>query len=175
MQGLYAGTVKSGTLTGVNTDFDPSRLSPSVAKAEFTVPEGARLARVAILSAEHLAGSDLDLWVLDKDGHLLTRPGGGNDEHADLEPGTYTVYVIQYALPPGVTSQTYTLHTWLTGPGSPDHPATVTPAAHPVSRGDTVPTTVSWRNLPPGGVYLGLVGYGDGPDTVGTTVLTVTP
>ncbi|CAM5696010.1 S8 family serine peptidase [Streptomyces griseorubiginosus] len=47
VRGLYAGTVKSGTLTGVNTDFDPSRPSPSVAKAEFTVPEGAGLARVA--------------------------------------------------------------------------------------------------------------------------------
>ncbi|WP_371664660.1 S8 family serine peptidase [Streptomyces sp. NBC_00280] len=175
VRGLYAGTVKSGTLTGVNTDFDPSSPSPSVAQAEFTVPEGAGLARVAILSAEHLAGSDLDLWVLDKDGHLLTRPGSSNDEHADLEPGTYTVYVIQYALPPDVTSQTYTLHTWLIGPDTPDHPATVTPATHPVSRGDTVPTTVSWRNLPAGGVYLGLVGYGDGPDTVGITVLTVTP
>lgn len=88
---------------------------------------------------------------------------------------TATSAFIQYALPPGVTSQTYTLHTWLIGPNSPDHPATVAPATHPVSRGDTVPATVSWRNLPAGGVYLGLVGYGDGPDTVGTTVLTVTP
>ncbi|MFD9111530.1 hypothetical protein [Streptomyces bottropensis] len=38
------------------------------------------------------------------------------DEHLGLsEPGAYELYVVQYALPNGVTSQPYTLHTWLTG------------------------------------------------------------
>ncbi|EMF57394.1 hypothetical protein [Streptomyces bottropensis] len=46
----------------------------------------------------------------------LLPPSGGNDEHLGLsEPGAYELYVVQYALPNGVTSQPYTLHTWLTG------------------------------------------------------------
>ncbi|WP_225859621.1 hypothetical protein [Streptomyces albicerus] len=38
------------------------------------------------------------------------------------------MYVVQYALPNGVTSQTYTLHTWLIGKDTKsDRPATITP------------------------------------------------
>ncbi|MBW8739357.1 MAG: S8 family serine peptidase [Streptomyces turgidiscabies] len=178
VNGLNAGTTRTGTLTGTDLDFGPppATLPASAAKTELTVPEGTTLARVAIRADEHLAGSDLDLYVYDKDGNLLSNPNSGNDEHVDLAPGTYEVYVNQYALPEGVTSQPYTLHTWLLGPDSqPDRPATVTPAERRVDAGDTVETTVSWRDLTPGGVYLGLVEYGDGTGRVGTTVLTVTP
>ncbi|MEU7658742.1 hypothetical protein [Streptomyces lincolnensis] len=44
-----------------------------------------------------------------------------------------------------------------------------------MTQGDTAKVTVSWRDLPTGSVYLGLVDYGNGTDTVGTTELTVTP
>lgn len=178
VNGLDAGTTRTGTLTGTDPDFGPppATLPASAAKTELTVPEGTTLARVAIRADEHLAGSDLDLYVYDKDRNLLSSPNSGNDEHADLAPGTYEVYVVQFSLPEGVTSQPYTLHTWLLGPDiQPDGPATVTPAERQVNQGDTVETTVSWRDLTPGGVYLGLVEYGDGSDKVGTTVLTVTP
>ncbi|MEU9267137.1 hypothetical protein AB0E04_17025 [Streptomyces sp. NPDC048251] len=178
VNGLYAGTTKTGTLTGTDPDFGPppSALPASAARTELTVPEGTTLARVALLSSDHLAGSDVDLFVYDKDGNLLTAPDESNDEQADLTPGTYEVYVNQYALPEGATGQTYTLHTWLIGPDTkPDNPATVTPAERHVVQGDTVETTVAWRDLPAGRTYLGLVDYGDGTDTVGTTVLTVTP
>ncbi|MFD3503550.1 S8 family serine peptidase [Streptomyces sp. NPDC058678] len=178
VNGLYEGTTKTGTLTGTDPDFGPppSPLPASAVRTELTVPEGTELARVALLSADHLAGSDVDLWVFDKDGNLLSTPTDGNEEHVDLEPGTYEVYVNQYALPLGVTGQTYTLHTWLIGPGTrPDHAATADPAEQRATPGGTAKTTVSWQNLPDGRTYLGLVGYGDGSDTIGTTVLTVTP
>ncbi|MDW4907287.1 S8 family serine peptidase [Streptomyces sp. ADMS] len=178
VNGLYAGTTKTGTLTGTDPDFDspPSTLPASAARTEITVPEGTTLARVALRSADHLTGSDVDLFVFDRNGTLLTSPGPSSDEQIDLAPGTYEVYVNQYALPEGVTSQTYTLHTWLIGAGTqPDNAATVTPAERQVAAGDTVETTVSWRDLTPGSAYLGLVEYGDGTDTVGSTVLTVTP
>ncbi|MFF0011356.1 S8 family peptidase [Streptomyces sp. NPDC005374] len=178
VNGLYAGTTQTGTLTGTDPDFGPppAQLAPSTIKTEITVPEGTTLARVALRSADHLAGSDVDLWVYDKDGNLLSNPDDGNDEQVDLTPGTYEVYVNQYAMPEGVTSQTYTLHTWLVGPDTrPDHTATATPAEQQVAAGDTVETTVSWRDLTPGSEYLGVVEYGDGTGTVGTTVLTVTP
>ncbi|MFF3334889.1 S8 family serine peptidase [Streptomyces sp. NPDC002888] len=179
VNGLYAGTVKTGTLTGTAPDFDPSQspLPTAVARSEVTVPEGTDLARIAILPSDFRADSDVDLWVLDKDGNLLSNPTGGNDEHFDLtEPGTYEVYVVQYALPQGVTSQPYTLHTWVIGKDTePDRPATMTPAEQRVSAGGPVNSTVSWRDLPAGQTYLGLVEYGDGSRTVGSTPLTVTP
>ncbi|MEU5195739.1 S8 family serine peptidase [Streptomyces scabiei] len=158
VNGLNAGTTRTGTLTGTDRDFGPppATLPASAVKTELTVPEGTTLARVAILASDHLVGSDVDLYVYDKDGTLLSNPGSSNDEHIDLAPGTYEVYVNQYALPEGVTSQTYTLRTWLLGPDiQPDRPATVTPAERQVDQGDTVETTVSWRDLTPGGVYLG--------------------
>ncbi|WP_067018612.1 S8 family serine peptidase [Streptomyces dysideae] len=179
VNGLYTGTTKTGTLTGTNRAFDPSAspLPAATVKTEITVPEGTTFARVGIRSADHLAGSDLDLWVLDKDGNQVSElPGDGSDEHVDLEPGTYEVYVNQFALPSGATSQPYTLHTWLIGPGSkPDHAATATPAEQRATLGGTPKVTVSWQNLPTGHTYLGLVGYGNGTDTFGSTALTVTP
>ncbi|MFF1678185.1 S8 family serine peptidase [Streptomyces sp. NPDC058256] len=178
VNGLYAGTAKTGTLTGTDPDFGPppSSLPASAARTEVTVPEGTSWARVAILSADHLAGSDVDLWVYDKDGNLLSNPADGNDEHADLTgPGTYEVYVNQYALPQDTTSQTYTLRTWLIGPDTkPDHPATATPAKQKASAGDTSEATVSWKDLPAGRTYLGIIDYGDGTGTVGSTEVTVT-
>ncbi|WP_180687401.1 S8 family serine peptidase [Streptomyces gossypiisoli] len=180
LNGLYSGTVRTGTLTGTWTDSftpPPSPLPASAARTEITVPEGTALARVAIRSSDFLAGSDIDLWVYDKDGNRISSPTGSSDEYLDLtEPGTYEVYVNQFALPEGATSQTYTLHTWLIGPDSrPDRPATVTPAEQRVALGGTADVTVSWRDLPTGRTYLGLVGYDDGTGTVGTTLLTVTP
>lgn len=178
LNGLYTGTVRTGTLMGTSTDSfttPPSPLPASATRTEITVPEGTALARVAILSSDFLAGSDMDLRVFDEDGTLLSSPTGGSDEYVDLtEPGTYEVYVNQFALPEGATSQTYTLHTWLIGQDSrPDRLATVTPAEQRVALGGTADVTVSWRDLPTGHTCLDLVG--DGTDTVGSTLPTVTP
>lgn len=181
--GLYEDTTKTGALTGTNPDFDPttqsppSPLPPATVKTEVTVPEGAELVRVAIRSADHLDGSDLDLWVLDKNGNMLVDLINGNDEHADLtKPGTYQVYLNQYSMPKGATSQTYTLRTWLIDKdATPVHPVTVTPAEQRATPGTNAEVTVSWKDLPAGRIYLGRVGYGNGTDTVGNTVLTVTP
>ncbi|MFI1213493.1 S8 family serine peptidase [Streptomyces sp. NPDC020802] len=176
VNGLYADTVRTGTLTGTT----PDPLSPpstAVAESEVTVDEGIELVRVAMLPNEYVEGSDVDLWVLDKDGNLLSNPTAGNDEHVDLtEPGTYTVYVVQYSLPQGTTSQPYTLHTWRIGKNAePDHTATVTPAEQQVTMGKPAEVKVSWQNLPADRSYLGVLHYGDGIDTAGTTFLTVTP
>ncbi|MER5221722.1 S8 family serine peptidase [Streptomyces flaveus] len=179
VNGLYPGTAKTGTLTGTAPDFDPSQspLPAAVAKSEVTVSDGTDLARIAILPSDFRTDSDVDLWVLDKDGNLLSNPTGGNDEHVDLtEPGTYEVYVVQFSLPESVTSQTYALHTWLIGKDTePDRPATITPAEQRVNAGDPVEATVSWRNLEAGQAYLGLVEFGDGTRTVGTAPLAVSP
>ncbi|MEU9329663.1 S8 family serine peptidase [Streptomyces canus] len=182
VNGLYAGTAKTGPLTGTDPDFDPAKapaeLPPTTVRTELTVPGSTRLARVGILPADHLDGSDVDMWVVDKDtGEIVWWPLDGNDEHVDLEPGTYVVYVNQYALPEGVTSQTYTLRTWLIDDTTrPDHQATAEPATQPVTGHDTPEVTVAWKGLQPAAStsYVGLVEYAEGTTKVGRTVLTVT-
>ncbi|MFF5979484.1 S8 family serine peptidase [Streptomyces olindensis] len=177
VNGLYAGTTQTGTLTGDDPDWSASPLPPSVAELKVTVPEGTWLARLAIQSRDFLPGSDIDLDVSDADGNVYSMAGEGSDEHVDLPgPGTYDVYVSQYALPPGATSQQYTLHTWLIGADTePDHPATATPAEQPTELGGAAKVTISWRNLPVGRTYLGLVGYGEDKEVFDSTVLTVKP
>ncbi|MDN0199832.1 hypothetical protein [Streptomyces sp. S.PNR 29] len=90
--------------------------------------------------------------MLDKGGDLPSDPTSGTDEHVDLtEPGTYEVYVVQYALPKGVISQPYTLHTWQTGKDTrPDRPVTVTPAEQRVSAGVHRSLREGDRRLAPG-------------------------
>ncbi|MEV7731774.1 S8 family serine peptidase [Streptomyces sp. NPDC088921] len=176
VNGLYADTVKTGTLTGTDPNFDPSRLTAATVKTEITVPEGTAFARVAILSSDYLKGSDMDMYVYDKKGNLVFYPLTGNEEHVDLKPGTYEVYLSQFVLPQGVSSQEYTLRTWLIGKdGKPDQPVTADPAKQQVSQGDIAASTISWRDLAADHAYLGLVDYGDGTDTVGSSVLTIVP
>ncbi|MET8981930.1 S8 family serine peptidase [Streptomyces sp. NPDC004539] len=175
VNGLYAGTTRTGTLTGAG-DVDPSKPSAHTAASTLTVPAGTALARVAIVSSDFKAGSDVDLWVVDKDGNVVSSPAAGNSEHADLAPGTYDVYVNQALAPAGSGSQKYTLHTWLIGKnGKPEQKAGVAPASQKVKQGALAKSTVSWKGLKSGRVYLALVTYADGKKNVGSTTLTVTP
>ncbi|WP_416972611.1 S8 family serine peptidase [Streptomyces sp. 4F14] len=174
VNGLYAGTTKTGTLKGAG-DVDPSKPGPNTAASKLTVPAGTALARVAIVPSD-FKGGDVDLWVVDKDGNVVSSPGAGNDEHADLAPGTYDVYVNQAVAPAGSGSQSYTLHTWLIGKnGKPAPKVTATPASQKVKQGAVAKSTVSWKGLKRGSVYLALVSYGDGKKAVGTATLTVKP
>ncbi|WUG36788.1 hypothetical protein OHN74_00415 [Streptomyces sp. NBC_00459] len=177
--GLYAAEKTTGTLTGVDeSDFgaDP-HTGDAVAKTSLHVPPDAPFTRVAITSADHLAGSDIDLYIFDKDGARVGPwPGTGSDEHADLPPGDYDVYVLQYALPEGATGQQYTLRTWKVGQGDPAVRAIVSPATQQVTSGDRTEVTVSWPDaVRDSGPYVGEAVFTDGSETVGRTVLTVTP
>ncbi|WP_329280569.1 S8 family serine peptidase [Streptomyces sp. NBC_01451] len=175
---LYTGEKTTGTLTGTDqADFTMSqRTNDAVVKQRVHVPAGAPFTRFAITSADHVPGSDLDLYAFDTDGnHVGNWAGAGSDEHVDLPPGDYDVYVLQYELPAGTTSQQYTLWSWKVGQGTPAVTPTVTPAKQHVSAGDHPEITVSWPNTTPGQRYVGAVEYGDGTTGLGHTALTVTP
>ncbi len=177
--GLYAGEKHTGTLTGVDKEGHaeaPPSESGAIKKVRVHVPRDTRLARVAVFSSDHLRGSDLDLFVYDKDGKQVSpSPVEGSDEHADLPPGDYDAYVVQYALPDGTRSQQFTLWTWQLGKSAPDVPATVTPASQQVGTDNRARVTVTWQGTEAGRRYLGLVEYGDGSTGVGRTALTVAP
>lgn len=174
---IYTPEKTTGTLTGTDTtDFaaDP-HTSDAVAKTQIHVPQDAPFTRVATTEADHMPGSDLDLYAFDADGTLFSASTkAGSDEHADLPPGDYDVYVVQSQLPEGSTSQQFTLWTWKVGQNTPAVRAVVTPATQQVVAGDLRDLTVTWPGTVPGERDLGVVEYGDGSSTVGRTTLTFT-
>ncbi|WSQ14297.1 S8 family serine peptidase [Streptomyces sp. NBC_01231] len=175
---LYTGEKTTGTLTGTDqADFTMSqRTNDAVVKHRVHVPAGVPFTRFAITSADHVPGSNLDLYAFDTDGnHVGDWAGPGSDEHVDLPPGDYDVYVLQYELPAGTTSQQYTLWSWKVGQSTPAVTPTITPAQQHVSAGDRPQVTVSWPDATRGQRYVGAVEYSDGTTTLGHTALTVTP
>ncbi|MDQ1046331.1 S8 family serine peptidase [Streptomyces sp. V4I2] len=174
---LYTATKTTGTLTGTDkSDFPESpHTNDAVVKHRVHVPEGAAFTRVAITAADHLPGSDIDLYVFDTAGNQIGRPDAGSDEHTDLPPGDYDVYVLQYRLPAGTTSQQYTLWSSEVGQGAPAVRPSVTPPSQQVTAGDRPELTVTWPDAVRGERYVGVVEFGDGSTTVGRTPLTVTP
>ncbi|MGJ5797940.1 hypothetical protein ACSCB1_01945 [Streptomyces europaeiscabiei] len=174
---LYTAKKTTGTLTGTDqSDFSESQhTNDAVAKHRVHVPEGAAFTRVAITAADHLPGSDIDLYAFDTAGNQIGRPDAGSDEHTDLPPGDYDVYVLQYKLPAGTTSQQYTLWSSEVGQGAPAVRPSVTPSSQQVTAGDRPELTVTWPDAVRGERYVGVVEFGDGSTTVGRTPLTVTP
>ncbi|GHH82306.1 S8 family serine peptidase [Streptomyces capitiformicae] len=176
---LYTGKKTTGTLTGTDTsDFPKSpHTNDAVVKHRIHVPEGAAFTRLAITSADHLPGSDIDLYVFDTAGkHIGRWPGPDSDEHTDLPPGDYDVYVLQYQLPAGASSQQYTLWTWEVGQGDPALTPTVSPSSQRVTAGDRSEVTVTWGSAATRGErYVGVVEFGDGKTKVQHTALAVTP
>ncbi|WP_328506685.1 S8 family serine peptidase [Streptomyces sp. NBC_00391] len=175
---LYTGEKTTGTLTGTDQSpfWESQHTNDAAVKHRVHVPEGAPFTRFAITSADHLPGSDIDLYAFDTQGnHVGEWADVGSDEYVDLPPGDYDVYVVQYELPAGTTSQQYTLWSWKVGQGTPAVTPTVTPAGQKVSAGDHPEITVSWPDATRGERYVGVVEFGDGSAAVGHTPLTVTP
>jgi hypothetical protein len=176
---LYTGEKATGTLTGTDQSafWESPHTNEAVVKHRIHVPEGAAFTRVAVTSADHLPGSDIDLYAFDTAGNHVGRwPGIRSDEHADLPPGDYDVYVLQYGLPAGATSQQYTLWSWEVGQGTPAVTPTVAPATQKVTAGDRTEVTVTWGSAATRGErYVGVVEFGDGSTVVGRTALAVTP
>ncbi|WEH16670.1 S8 family serine peptidase [Streptomyces sp. VNUA24] len=175
---LYTGEKTTGTLTGTDQSafWESQHTGDAAVKHRVHVPEGAAFTRFALTSADHVPGSDLDLYAFDTKGnHVGAWADAGSDEHVDLPPGDYDVYVVQYDLPAGTTSQRYTLWSWKVGQGAPAVTPAVTPAGQTVSAGDHPKVTVAWPDAVRGERYVGVVEFGDGSATVGRTPLTITP
>ncbi|GAB2584539.1 hypothetical protein Aab01nite_54040 [Paractinoplanes abujensis] len=176
--GLVASTVERRRLVGTETDFDTGAPAetPAVTKVTLTVPAGTRLARVATFDADHPAGTDLDLFAYRAGTNTPAGSSGGGtaEEEITLPAGSYDIYVVQFAVPAGVTEQDAVLHSWVVGDTAAGN-LTVTPATQPVTRGEPARVTAAWTGLTAGTRYLGAVVYGDGTAPIGQTVLTVNP
>lgn len=175
---LHTGEKTTGTLTGTDQSAfgENQHTGDAAVKHRVHVPEGAAFTRFALTSADHVPGSDLDLYAFDTKGnHVGAWADAGSDEHVDLPPGDYDVYVVQYELPAGTTGQQYTLWSWKVGQGTPAVTPAVTPAGQTVTAGDHPKVTVTWPDAVRGERYVGVVEFGDGSAIVGRTPLTVTP
>lgn len=115
-----------------------------------------------------------------------TQPGGGGEltpagqsagstatESITLiRPGEYVAFVDLFA---AATTDPLDVvhHGWVVGPGNAGN-LSVAPPSQAVTTGQAVTVTVGWSGLDAGRRYLGVVEYGDGSQTVGSTVVSVT-
>lgn len=179
LSGLHADTGRTGTLTGVKPDFSMVKPTegPASAKTTVHVPEGTRLARLALLDRDAVPQQDLDLYVY-KDGTYYTSSRSPTSEEIiDLEePGDYEVYVNQWTVADRTSPLPFTLRTWLVGPDEPATATTLSPSTTKVSTADRPKITIGWRGLDRRRLYLGVVEYGENSAyDAGRTYLTVMP
>jgi subtilisin family serine protease len=162
--------------------FNPNnpRVTDRTGVVEVTVPAGTKLARFSTFGSDYAPGTDIDLYAYseDGDGNLVAQVGQSAGNTADetitvTDPGTYAVFVDLFANP-GTGPVDAQLHSWLVT-GAATGNFTVSPASQPVTLGKTATVTASWTGLAAGRHYLGLVGYGDGTNALGSTVVSVTP
>lgn len=172
--GLTASEVEEFSLTDPTGEaFDTANPSESdhTKAVEVEAPEEAGFARFATFDADHPEGTDVDLYVYEKDGDSLSLVGGsaseGSDEAVTLSSGaTYVIYVDMYA---GESPTDVDFHSWVVGDGD----LQASPESQDVAVGDEFAVEVEWSDLDADARYLGAVNYGDGSDRVGRTIVNV--
>jgi subtilisin family serine protease len=173
--GLIAPTNQTSHLVGTNTTFSTTnpQPGPAVAKLTVTAPATTRATRVATFDSDYPAGTDIDIFVYSGTTLVGSSSGSSAEESVTLPGGgTFTVYVVQFALGGGRTEQDVPLHTYVVGPTNAGN-FTVTPAARQVTVGGTTSFTAGWSGLSAGTRYLGVLEYSDGSATRGQTLVTV--
>lgn len=174
--GLAPSVVDRLHLVGSETDFDSAApaTGPSVGKVTLTVPTGTRLARAATFDADVPAGTDLDLFAYRAGTSTLVASSAGStaEEQVNLTAGSYDVYVVQFATPPGVEELDVPHHSWIVGDAAAGN-LTATPAGQNVTLGTPAKVTAAWTGLTAGTRYLGLIAYSDGTARIGQTVMSV--
>ena len=177
--GLAADVDSPFALNGVNTNFNPAAPAsgPAVAKVTVTVPAGSRLSRFATFDADYASGTDIDLFVYNAGTTTLVgQSAGGTAEESvtGLPAGNYDIYVVLFAQPGGGTGA-FTVHEHTFIVPNAASSLTATPASQSVTTAVPATVTVGWSGLVAGTRYLGVVDYGDGSNTIGSTIVAVTP
>ncbi|GAA2216626.1 hypothetical protein GCM10010429_44240 [Micromonospora olivasterospora] len=177
VSGAVPANVTALDLVGTNTSFNSAApaTGPAVGRVDVTVPTGSKLVRFATFDADYAAGMDVDLFAYDSAGRLVGSSAGGTAEESITltAAGTYSVYVVQFALPAGRTQATVKHHDWVLGPASGN--LTATPASQSATTGVDATVTLGWTGLTAGARYLGLVALGDGTGEIARTVVSLRP
>jgi subtilisin family serine protease len=164
--GLTPSVVTTARLTGIEQDFDTAApaAGPAVLKTTVTIPAGTKVGRLATFDSQYPEGTDLDLFVYAPGtSTLLGASAGATAEEVinGVPPGTYDVYVVQFATAVPGNTQDVHLHTFAV-PGSGPTSLTATPASQAVRVGVDATVTAGWSGLTAGRFYLGVVDIGDG-------------
>jgi hypothetical protein len=176
--GLAADAPTVAHLTGVNTNFNPAApaTGPAVSKVTVTVPAGSRYARFGTHDTDYPDGTDVDVFVyLAGTNTLVGQSAGGTAQETvnTTAAGSYDIYAVLFAQPGGgqgafdVTTHTYVVPAAASG-------FTATPATQSVTLAQTATVTAGWSGLAAGTSYLGVIDFGDGTNTIGSTIVSVT-
>jgi subtilisin family serine protease len=176
--GLVAATVTPLHVVGTEPNFNTGApaVGPGVAKTTVTVPAGSRLAQFSTFEADYAMGTDIDLFVYQAGTNVLvgSSAGGTASETVSLTAaGSYDIYTVVFALPPGTGSIDVQHNHWVV-PDAAAGNLTVTPPSQAVSFGGTSNVTIGWSGLAAGVRYLGVVTYGNGTSDLGQTVVAIT-
>lgn len=176
--GLVASTVTPLHVDGTEPNFNTGApaVGPGVAKTTVTVPAGSRRAQFSTFESDYLMGTDIDLFVFEAGTSNLVgfSAGGTSSETVSLTAaGSYDIYTVAFALPPGTSSVDIQHNHWVV-PEAAAGNLTATPASQAVTLGSTANVTIGWSGLAAGVRYLGVVSYGDGTGDIGQTVVAIT-
>jgi hypothetical protein len=132
------------------------------------------LARFATFDADYPSGTYLDVFVY-RNGALVGQSAGGTAEESvtfnNPAAGNYDIYVVQFALANGVTEQDTHQHSFVVA--NAGGLMTASPSTQPITTSVPATVTASWNGLSSGTRYLGVVDFGDGTSTIGSTVVAV--
>jgi hypothetical protein len=176
--GLNPSNVTTLSLVGTETGFDPNNpaTNPAVGKVTLTIPAGTKVGRVATFDSDYPGanGLDVDLFAYQAGTTNLVGSSSGStaEESIPLGPGTYDVYVVQFALPAGTGTMNLKHHAWAVGAAAAGN-LTVTPASRQVTTGGDATLTVAWNGLTVGSRYLGVIEFGNGTATIARTIVAV--
>jgi subtilisin family serine protease len=174
--GLVTPTTNTVHLVGTQPQFNTGAPAetPAVKRVRVVHPASTKVTQFATFDSDYPAGTDIDLYVY-RNGVLVGIGGGTTAEESVTLTGggTFDVFVVQFALPGGVTEQDAKLRSFAVAATNAGN-LSVTPASRSVAIGQQVSFTLSWNALTAGNRYLGVVEYADGTGAVhGLTLVTV--
>ena len=168
-----SGAVADEGVVAQDLTFDPFApvASAGAIAYEVEVPAGTSLVR---FDTQAFDDADLDLYVtLDGELYDLSATGSGDEQVTVVAPdeGTYTAWVVGYAVAAGGTSP-YAQTNYVVGDSDVGN-ATVALSTATATSGQPVTASLSLTGLDPAKRYLGWVGYSSGTEQVGLTVVSV--
>ena len=176
--GLVPSAITTVAVSGTEPNFNTAApaVGPGVGKATVSVAAGSVLARFATFDTDYTMGTDIDLFVYQAGTNVLVAQsaGGTADEAVTLSAaGSYDIYMVIFALPPGQTGANIKHNSWVVTSGSAGN-FTASPASQAVTLGGSASVSAGWSGLTAGTRYLGVVSFSDGTSSVGQTIVLVT-
>ena len=139
-----------------------------------SVEAGTRHLRVSTFDGETDGADDLDLYLFDPDGFFVAGSGGVTAQESIDVPspaeGDWTVVV--HGFQTDGPDSNYTLFPWAVGDADAGNLTVTAPATAVL--GATATVTASWTGLAADTRYLGVVGYDNGVDEIGSTLVSIT-